>query len=181
MQLPEATALAASGAVAGLCPTTEGNLGDGVFSLSPYLAANGRFAIGSDSHVSVSPVEELRWLEYGQRLAGRRRNVVAARGQSSGALLYGGALVGGAQAMARPIGEIAPGKRADIVVLDGEHPSLVGRAGDAVLDAHVFSGNVSAVRSVMVGGTWVVRDGRHLKEAAVAERYGRVVARLLAA
>jgi formimidoylglutamate deiminase len=82
--------------------------------------------------------------------------------------------------MARPIGAIAPGRRADIVVLDADHPSLGGRSGDGVLDAYVFSGNVSPVRSVMVGGNWVVRDGRHAKEAEVAERYRRVVARLAA-
>jgi formimidoylglutamate deiminase len=180
MAAPEVNALAASGAAAGLCPTTEGNLGDGLFALPAYLAANGRFAIGSDSHVSVSPIEELRWLEYGQRLSARRRNVIAAKGQSSGALLYRSALAGGAQAMARPIGAIAPGRRADIVVLDADHPSLGGRSGDGVLDAYVFSGNVSPVRSVMVGGNWVVRDGRHAKEAEVAERYRRVVARLAA-
>lgn len=180
MAASEVNALAASGAAAGLCPTTEGNLGDGLFALPAYLAANGRFAIGSDSHVSVSPIEELRWLEYGQRLSARRRNVIAAKGQSSGALLYRSALAGGAQAMARPIGAIAPGRRADIVVLDADHPSLGGRSGDGVLDAYVFSGNVSPVRSVMVGGNWVVRDGRHAKEAEVAERYRRVVARLAA-
>ena len=175
----EVGALAASGAVVGLCPTTEGNLGDGLFALPAYLAANGRFAIGSDSHVSVSPVEELRWLEYGHRANGRRRNVVAARGRSTGALLYRTALVGGAQSMARPVGDIAPSRRADIVALDADHPSLVGRSGDDVLDAYLFAGNVSPVRSVMVGGNWVVRDGRHPKEVEVGERYRRTVARLL--
>jgi formimidoylglutamate deiminase len=180
MVASEITALAASGAVVGLCPTTEGNLGDGLFALPAYLAANGRLAIGSDSHVSISPVEELRWLEYGHRVATRRRNVVAPKGQSTGALLHHTALTGGAQAMARPIGALATGRRADIVVLDGDHPSLAGRTGDAVLDAYVFAGNVSPVRSVMVGGNWVVRDGRHPKEIEVAERYRRTVARLLA-
>jgi formimidoylglutamate deiminase len=175
----ETAALATSRAVVGLCPTTEANLGDGLFSLGAYLAAGGRLGIGSDSHVSVSPAEELRLLEYGQRLTLRRRNVVAQEGQSTGALLHRAALDGGARAMGRPIGEIAPGCRADIVVLDPEHPTLAGRSGDGVLDAYLFAGNGSPVRDVMVGGAWVVRGRRHGAEQEVAERYRRVVARLV--
>ncbi|MFQ6018586.1 MAG: formimidoylglutamate deiminase, partial [Kiloniellaceae bacterium] len=106
----ETARLARSDAVAGLCPTTEANLGDGVFPAPAYLAAGGAFGIGSDSHVSVSPIEELRWLEYGQRLIHRRRNLLAggAAAPSVGALLYRGALGGGARALGRPIGRLAP-------------------------------------------------------------------------
>lgn len=173
----ETRELAASGAVAGLCPTTEANLGDGLFPLPAYLAHGGRLGIGSDSQVSVSPVEELRWLEYGQRLSLKRRNV-AADGASTGGRLMRLALAGGAQALARPIGAIAPGHRADLVVLDSEHPILTGRRGDAALDAYVFSGNVSPVRDVMVGGRWVVRDGRHADETRIADAYRATLRRL---
>ncbi len=172
----ETRTLAASGAVAGLCPTTEANLGDGLFALPGYLSADGVWGIGSDSHVSVSPVEELRWLEYGQRLNLMKRGVA-----ESGAALYRAALAGGARALGQPVGTIEAGRRADIVVLDGDHPSLTGHTGDTTLDAFVFSGNSSPVRDVMVGGDWVVRDGAHREEAPVAEAYRRTMNRLLEA
>ena len=175
----EVQRLASSGAVAGLCPTTEGNLGDGVFPTRDYLAAGGRVGVGSDSHVSVSPVEELRWLEYDQRLTSGSRNVASGFPHTSTARsLYGAALAGGAQAMGVPSGAIAEGCRADVVVLDPEHPVLAGRSGDALLDSWLFSGNRSPVRHVLVGGSWVVRDGRHAEEEAVLERYRRTVRRL---
>jgi formimidoylglutamate deiminase len=168
----ETRALAASGAVAGLCPTTEANLGDGVFPAPAFLAAGGVFGVGSDSQVSVSPVEELRWLEYVQRLTHQRRAVLAAaEGGSVGAALYGGALEGGARACGRPLGALEPGRRADLVVLDGDHPTLVGRAGDALLDAYVFAGNESPVSEVMVGGRWLVSGGRHRGEEEILNRY----------
>ncbi len=170
--------LAASGAVAGLCPTTEANLGDGLFPLPAYLAAGGHLGIGSDSHVSVSLVEELRWLEYGQRLSLRRRNVAAGGDGATGGRLVRLALAGGARALARPIGAIAPGHRADLVVLDSQHPILFGRGGDTVLDSLVFSGNANPVRQVMVGGRWVVRDGRHPDAARIARAYRAALRRL---
>ena len=181
---PEETrALAASGAVAGLCPTTEANLGDGLFPLAAYLEAGGRVGIGSDSHVSVSPIAELRWLEYGQRLVTRRRNVAASASErSTGARLYRAAVTGGAQAMGRAVGAIAPGMRADLVVLDDEHPQLCGRSGDLVLDALVFSGNDNPVRDVMIGGAWVVRERAHHAHRAgerVRARFRRTIERLL--
>ncbi len=172
----ETRALAASGAVAGLCPTTEANLGDGLFALSHFQSAGGRWGIGSDSHVSVSPIEELRWLEYGQRLSLHKRGIAA-----SGAALYGTALDGGTRALGRPIGAIEVGRRADIVVLDGDHPILAGRDREDVIDGFVFSGNVSSVRDVMVGGVWVVRDGTHRDEGTVAASYRRTMNRLLGA
>jgi len=180
MEADEVARLAASGAVAGLCPTTEANLGDGLFALRAYLDRGGRLGIGSDSHVSVSPVEELRWLEYGQRLAGGGRNVAGAPGASTGRTLYEAALAGGAQACGRPIGALAPGRRADLVVLDGAHPVLAGAGPERALDAHIFSGDARAVRDVMVGGRWVVRGGRHDDEAAIAAAYSKVVKRLVA-
>jgi formimidoylglutamate deiminase len=175
----ETRALAQSAAVVGLCPTTEANLGDGLFPLPTLLGAGGRYGIGSDSNVATSPVEELRWLEYGQRLFTRARNVGARReGASTGADLFRQALAGGTQALARPIGALAPGKRADLVVLDAEHPALAGRGDDLLLDSWIFSGNSTPVRDVIVGGRWVVRDGVHVHEEQAAAGYRRAIARL---
>lgn len=171
--------LARSGAVAGLCPSTEANLGDGLFPLPEHLERGGRFGIGSDSHVCVSPSEELRWLEYGQRLRHGARAVAAGGADvSTGARLYRGALDGGAAALGQPVGLLAPGGRADCVVLEPDHPILVGRSGDAVLDSWLVSGDRSPVRDVMVAGRWRVRDGRHPEEREVAERYRAVAERL---
>jgi formimidoylglutamate deiminase len=168
----EVAALAASGAVAGLCPTTEANLGDGLFPLAPYIAAGGRFGIGSDSHVSQSPVEELRWLEYGQRLAGQRRNVAVTEGERDvAAFLWQNALLGGAQAAGRRVGSLAPGRRADLLVLDSSHPNLDGLDAADVLGRFLFCGNDNLVRDVLVGGQWVVRNGRHQAQDAIAQRY----------
>ena len=178
MNAEETRALAATGAVAGLCPTTEANLGDGLFPLAAWLGAGGRLGIGSDSHVSTSPVEELRWLEYGQRLAARRRNIAALTEGSTGARLHAAALDGGAQATARDAGAVEVGRAADIVVLDAAHPLLAGRTGDAILDAYVFAGNDNLVRDVMVGGRWVVRCGRHAEEDAIAREFVRTMERL---
>ena len=175
----ETLALAQSGAVAGLCPTTEANLGDGLFDLAAFLDAGGRFGIGSDSHVSVSPIEELRWLEYGQRLTSLRRLVAASEAEPHcGARLWQAALAGGAQALGRRIGRLAPGCRADLVRLDADHPLLCGRRGDALLDSLVFSGNTSPVRDVMVGGRWRVRDGRHLERERIAAAYRQTIVKL---
>ena len=175
----EVAALAASGAVAGLCPTTEANLGDGLFPLAPFLAAGGRIGIGSDSHVSQSPVEELRWLEYGQRLLHQKRNVAASPTQRRvGDFLWHSALQGGALASGRPVGVLAAGKRADLLVLDSEHPNLAGIGADDVLGSLVFCGNDNLVRDVMVGGRWVVRHREHIAQMAIAQRYKQTIAEL---
>jgi formimidoylglutamate deiminase len=181
MTADETRALAASRAAAGLCPSTEGNLGDGIFPLLEYRAAGGRYGIGGDSHVSRDPAEELRLLEYVQRLTARKRNLAISRVSSSvGTTLWLEAAVGGAQALGRAMGAIAPGRRADLVVLDAGHPDLDGRSGDAVANALVFSGSTDLVRDVMVGGRWVVRDKRHSAEASAASDYKRAVKALLA-
>jgi formimidoylglutamate deiminase len=178
----ETAQLAHSGAVAGLCPTTEANLGDGLFPLARYLNAGGTLGIGSDSHISVSPVEELRWLEYGQRLSTRHRNVAARHaGDSVGETLWRAALKGGAQAADLPIGALETGKRADFIVLNPEAPSLAARDSRSVMDSFLFAGNVSAVRHVMAGGKWAVRDFEHRDEARIAARYRMAVTRLATA
>ncbi len=177
----EASRLARSGAVAGLCPTTEANLGDGLFPLADYLDAGGALGIGSDSHISISPVEELRWLEYGQRLQTRHRNIAArGEGDSVGETLWRAALRGGARAAGLPIGELRAGARADLLVLDDTSPLLAARDQRVLLDSFLFAGNTPLVRDVMCGGEWVVRGFRHRDEERIAERYRRVAAELVA-
>jgi formimidoylglutamate deiminase len=185
----EVRRVAESGAVVGLCPTTEANLGDGLFPLRAFLDAGGTFGIGSDSHISVSPVEELRWLEYGQRLVTRQRNIASSAGAPSvGQALFARALEGGARASGLPIGSITAGdriagtigSRADLLVLDEDAALLAGRGADQVLDTWVFAGNASLVRHVMVNGEWVVRDFRHRDEQRIASRYRAAAAKLAA-
>jgi formimidoylglutamate deiminase len=173
----EVASIAKSAAVAGLCPTTEANLGDGLFPLAHYLDANGTLGIGSDSHISVSPVEELRWLEYGQRLVARKRNIAArTAGASVGESLWKAALKGGAQASGiAPTGE---GARADLLALDDQSPLLAARDEHNVLDSFLFAGNAPLVRDVMVNGDWVVRDFRHRNEERIGARYRACVERI---
>ena len=181
MTKAETLQLANSAAIAGLCPTTEANLGDGVFPATDYLKAAGAMAIGSDSHITVSPAEDLRMLEYSQRLRDRTRNALAdGPGLSTGRSLYDRALKGGAAAMAQPVGAIAPGYRADITVLDAECPALIGREGDAALDTWIFSGGNSCVKDVFVGGAHMIRDRHHALEDQIANDFRSVVKRLAA-
>lgn len=176
----EVQAMARSGAVAGLCLTTEANLGDGIFPAVDFLARGGRLGIGSDSHVSVSVVEELRWLEYGQRLRDQRRNRLYRPEQPQvGRTLFDAALAGGAQALGQPVGELAVGSRADWIVLDGTDPYLATAEGDALLNRWLFAGGDRQVRDVMVGGRWVVRNGHHPAEEATAWAFAEVLRTVL--
>jgi formimidoylglutamate deiminase len=183
MDSAEIRDLARSGAVAGLCPTTEANLGDGIVAAKDFLAAGGRFGIGSDSHISVSPVEELRWLEYGQRLVHRARNVLAPEDgrTSTGRFLFEAAVAGGAQACGRKIGRIESGYRADLITLDTGHPLLYARNGDALLDSWIFSGNSNAVRDVFVGGRQVVVNREHPMQGKIAVDFKKSISELAAA
>ena len=175
----EVQLMAQSKAVAGLCLTTEANLGDGIFPAVDYLAQGGRMGIGSDSHVSLSVVEELRWLEYGQRLRLLRRNVAAPRGGGSTAqALWLAACVGGAQACGRSVGAFAPGCRADLLVLDDESPLFAGRGPDHALDALVVAGGQGRIRDVYVGGRRVVAEGRHREAARITTRWRAVMREL---
>lgn len=177
----ESAALAATGAVAGLCPTTEASLGDGIFALPAWRAAGGRFGIGTDSHVGTSPRDELRQLETSQRLAlGARAVATDAANPHPGRVLLDAALAGGAQASGRPLGALAAGRRCDLVELAPEHPALAGLAGDALLDAWVFAGQGNLVRTVVVGGRAVVEAGRHVAALGIAERYRQAMRRLTA-
>ena len=177
----EVRALAASGAVAGLCPLTEASLGDGIFDGAGYLAAGGCFGIGTDSNIQIDAAAELRQLEYGQRLTRRARNVLTLReGELTGRRLIAGALAGGARALQRPVGALAVGGRADVVLLDAGHPDLASRTGDQWLDAWIFVAGRAAVSSVVVGGEIVVEAGRHRKRSTIDARYRSVVAALSA-
>ncbi|MEA5672748.1 formimidoylglutamate deiminase [Pseudomonas sp. MH2] len=180
VEADEVSAMARSGAVAGLCLTTEANLGDGIFPAVDFLAQGGRMGIGSDSHVSLSVVEELRWLEYGQRLRDQRRNRLYRSDQPMvGRTLYDAALAGGAQALGQGIGELAVGKRADWLVLDGQDPYLATSSGDGILNRWLFAGSDRQVRDVMVNGRWVVRQGRHALEEQSGQAFAAVLRTLL--
>jgi formimidoylglutamate deiminase len=177
----ELYALAATRAIAGLCPTTEANLGDGVFGFDAFFEADGKWGIGSDSHVSRSAVEELRLLEYTQRLVHQRRDVAASDEHPSvGEQLWLSALGGGATALGRRTGAIEPGMRADLVVLDTGAVDCAGISAAGLLDAFVFSAGDRLIKHVAVSGRWVIRDGRHRDEEAIGARYRQAVARLAA-
>jgi formimidoylglutamate deiminase len=180
MNAEETRRLAATGAVTGLCPSTEADLGDGIFPMLEYLSVGGRFGIGGDSHVGVDPFAELRLIDAAQRLTRRRRNVLAADGESSGLTLFRAALAGGAQALAQPVGAIALGSRADLLVLDSDDPVLAEQAPADLLDAAIFGPGRSLVRDVMVAGRWVIGEGHHADEEAILNRYRLTMKRLLA-
>jgi formimidoylglutamate deiminase len=176
----EAHRLAASAAVAGLCPITEANLGDGIFPAPEYLEAGGACAIGTDSNVLVSAAEELRMLEYAHRLSHRRRNVLAGGVEhSTGRRLFDAAVAGGAQALGCDRRGLVPGADADIVSLDTTHDSMISRRGDALLDSWIFAARAPVVDCVWRYGRKVVSGGRHIRRDPIAARYQRVLAGLL--
>ncbi len=178
----EVAALAKSGAVAGLCPITEANLGDGVFRTRTYLSRGGRFGVGTDSNIAIDAAGELKLLEYAQRLTRRSRNVLAIReGGSVGGELFRGAAQGGSQALGVETGDLRIGAAADIVTLDLTHPSLIERSGDALLDGWIFAAGTGVVDTVWRFGSKVVEGGRHRAADAVARRYRRAITELLAA
>ncbi|HNP64247.1 MAG TPA: formimidoylglutamate deiminase [Woeseiaceae bacterium] len=174
----EIAALAATNAVVALCPSTEANLGDGLFPLHEYLKQDGRIAIGSDSHVSINPFEELRWLEYGQRLVTQTRNVASLRDSHVGSELFLRALDGGAAACGQANGRIEVGAAADFVVLSDEDPMFTGHDDDTRLDALVFSGFPLPVERVMVNGRWCVVDATHVQRDTARKAYAEAVARI---
>jgi formimidoylglutamate deiminase len=177
----ETRAVASAGAVAGLCPITEANLGDGTFNAPEFIGFGGEFGIGSDSHVLIGVADELRQLEYSQRLHHRVRNVMAVHeGRSTGRALYEAALLGGTRALGEAKAGLAEGAPADMLSLDAAHPALVGRSGDALLDAFVFSARGSMVDCVWRAGKKLVEGGRHRQGDAVLARFRAVMARLLA-
>jgi formimidoylglutamate deiminase len=170
--------IADSGAVVGLCPITEANLGDGLFPAAPHAARAGAFGVGTDSNVLIDAAEELRLLEYGQRLSTQTRNVLAAGSWSTGRSLFEAALSGGALAIQGGAG-LRAGAPADLFGLDLAHPSLLGREGDQILDGWLFASKKEAIDSVWVAGSKVVEHGRHLKREQVLSRYRQSLLRLL--
>lgn len=179
----EVARLAASGAIAGLAPSTEADLGDGVFPGAAFLRAGGSFGVGSDSNTIIDPLAELRQLEWSQRLEHRRRNVLGTPGAAAhpiGTGLWLRAAQGGAQALGQPVGAIAAGRRADLVVLDAEDVALVGQPAGNVLDAAIFGPVRRPVRDVMVAGAWTVRDGAHPRATGALARYRQALATTLA-
>ena len=180
MNESEREALAGTGAAVVVCPTTEANLGDGVFGAREWLELDGRFSVGSDSQVSTSPADELRLLEYAQRLLTESRLVLLPSGGGSvGRFLLDGALAGGARSLGQRCGTLGEGARADVVVLDAEHPALVARSDDDLLDAWIFMGGAACVRDVFVGGRQVVNDRCHVNETSIVNRYRDAAERLL--
>jgi formimidoylglutamate deiminase len=178
MDNEETEATARSGAVVCLCPSTEANLGDGLFPLHDYLKNGGQIAIGSDSHISINPFEELRWLEYGQRLASQSRNIVALEQSHVGRELYTRALQGGLRAGGHEERGISVGAVADLVVLNADDPMLAGHSEASLLDALVFSGYRLPIERVMVNGEWRVLDGDHVDRAETSHAYAETLRRI---
>lgn len=178
MSAQETQRLAHTKAVAGLCPITESNLGDGIFEGPAFIQQDGRFGIGTDSNVCITLPEELRTLEYSQRLKQQGRVVLADDHRSAGRFLYDGMLAGGAQALGRDSGALQVGKLADILSLDGDSLSLAGAQGDEILDSWIFAANTSIVKSVWSAGRHMVQGGRHLSRDAIEARYRTVLGRL---
>lgn len=174
----ETILLAGSGSVAGLCPITEASLGDGIFDGPRYLSAGGRFGIGSDSNIRISVIEELRGLEYSQRLRDRGRAILAESGRSTGRVLWQGACEGGAKAAGRKTGRIAAGYWADLVALDDTQPDLGAREGDARLDTLIFAVDHRSIAEVWSAGRHVVTQGRHISRNRIVADYRRVMQRL---
>lgn len=179
----ERRGMAKSGAVAGICPVTEATLGDGIFPLVEYQKEGGVWGIGTDSHYTTSTAEELRILECGLRLQAGRRNMLvtpeSALTRRSGRRLFDLALAGGKQSLGMPVGSITTGQRADMVVLDPDHPTVVGHTTETVLDAWILSSTANPVRDVMVAGDWVVRNGKHEKEEEIVRNYKDTMRRVL--
>jgi formiminoglutamate deiminase len=174
----ETGGVALAQAVAGLCPITEANLGDGIFNAPAYIGAGGRFGVGTDSNVSIGVAGELRQLEYAQRLDRKARNVCAQPGGSTGRAMLDAIWPGGAQALARSSGRLAVGAIADVATLRADHPTLTGKAGDQLLDAWIFSAGGEAVDYVWSAGRKVVADGRHVSRERIASRFKTTMRRL---
>jgi formimidoylglutamate deiminase len=156
--------------------STEANLGDGCFDTSRYLKSGGRLCVGSDSQSTVNPAEELRWLEYQQRLRKKRRAVLAVAGESHvGTRLWRHASLHGAQAVGQPVGSIAVGQRADWLVLDPDHPAMAGATKKTALDHLLFAGGDAAIRDCIVAGRWVIKDRRHELEERHLEEFSKLM------
>jgi formimidoylglutamate deiminase len=168
----ERQGIIAKQAIAGICPTTEANLGDGIFPTTEFLAEQGTLAIGSDSHISVNPIEELRWLEYAQRLIKQQRAILATSEQASvGQNLWQQAALGGAQSTNSNTGSLTVGKQADLLVLDKQKTQLFANTEQHLLDSVIFASQQNPIADVMVNGTWVIRNQQHDEQQSSAEEF----------
>jgi len=175
----ERQGIIANKAIAGICPTTEANLGDGIFPTTEFLLEGGTFAIGSDSHISVNPVEELRWLEYAQRLIKQQRAILASSDQASvGQNLWQKAALGGAQSTNSNTGELSIGKQADLLVLKNKNMKLFAHNERYFLDSLIFASQQNMISDVMVNGQWVVKEGQHALEQSVAIQFTDILEHL---
>ena len=177
----ERKGIIAKKAIAGICPTTEANLGDGIFPTTAFLAEKGTIAIGSDSHISVNPIEELRWLEYAQRLIRQQRAVLASDEQASvGQNLWQQAAMGGAQSTNSNTGCLAIGKQADLLVLDSDKTELFANANQHLLDSMIFASQQNPIADVMVNGQWQIRDQQHTDQAQASDNFAQLLVKLSA-
>lgn len=176
MTSDETNALARTGAVAGLCPITESSLGDGIFNGPGFLDAGGTLGIGSDSNIQISLVEELKTLEYSQRLRDRSRAVLATSDKSTGRRLFDAASMGGAQAAQRESGKIQVGRLADLCGLSTDNEWLCNRSGDFLVDSLIFSGNGDrCIRDVWSAGRHIVANGQHVAHQVVLEKFRQAI------
>ena len=177
----ERKGIIAKQAIAGICPTTEANLGDGIFPTTEFLAEQGTIAIGSDSHISVNPIEELRWLEYAQRLIKQQRAILASDEQASvGQNLWQQAAQGGAQSTNSNTGCLAVGKQADLLVLDSDKTKLYANANQHLLDSMIFASQQNPVADVMVNGVWQIRAQQHVEQEQASDNFAKLLVRLSA-
>jgi formimidoylglutamate deiminase len=177
--------LAQHGVTVGLCPTTEADLGDGIFDVVALHQSEGRFGIGSDGNTVLDPAEELRQMEFAQRLTRQHRAILVAPDNPTtahaGRRLYDLALSGGAQSLNQPAGALRPGLRADLLELDPDHPALFAHQPETALDAWIFTSAPGAVRNVMVGGSWQIRDRHHPNEDAISHAFRQAMRTVAAA
>ena len=171
----ETIRLAETGAVAGLCPITESSLGDGIFDGVRWTGQGGRLAVGSDSNIRIALSEELRTLEYSQRLRDHTRAALATEGMSTGRRLFELVLQGGAQAAGRRTGRLEAGRWADMLALDTTSVILRGFGGDTVLDAWTFAGDDGLVSDVWSAGRHKVRQGRHVARTEIVADYVKTI------
>jgi len=177
----ERKGIIAKEAIAGICPTTEANLGDGIFPTTAFLAEKGTIAIGSDSHVSVNPIEELRWLEYAQRLIKQQRAILATDEEASvGQNLWQQAAVGGAQSTNSNTGCLDIGKQADLLVLDKNKTKLFANANQHILDSMIFASQQNPVSDVMVNGVWQIKAQQHSEQEQASDNFANLLVRLSA-
>jgi formiminoglutamate deiminase len=175
----ETIQLARTGVVAGLCPLTESNLGDGIFNGTEYLSAGGKIGIGSDSNIHITLFEELKTLEYSQRLRDRSRAALATQDRSTGRVLFEETVKGGAQAGKRNSGAIKVGMLADLMGIETDNQWLCNRQGDATLDCLIFTGyNQSCISDVWSAGRHVVKDSRHAGQSAIIQNFKKTISEL---